>query len=182
MVFVIVMLLVNALVFAFVFASVMDPDATVITAMPPVEGEAVNVAVYVVPLPEKLVREPKVDDTSALVNVVTDSLTVNVTVEVEPDVTEDGFALIKTVGREVSYVTDVVLLAVLLLSAVSVNRVLATKRVPVPAFVLAVGVNTTEYSVEDVVVSVPMVPPVTVMSSTANVDDASESVNMIVSV
>jgi hypothetical protein len=44
-VFVIVMLLVNALVFAFVFASVMDPDATVITAMPPVEGEAVNVAV-----------------------------------------------------------------------------------------------------------------------------------------
>jgi hypothetical protein len=93
---------VNADVFAFVFVSVIDPDATVMTALPPVDGEAVNVAVYVVPLPEKLVREPKVDDTSALVNVVTDSLTVNVTVEVEPDVTEDGFALIKTVGREVS--------------------------------------------------------------------------------
>jgi hypothetical protein len=76
----------------------------------------------------------------------------------------------------------VVLLAVLLLPAVSVNRVLATKRVPVPEFVLAVGVNTTEYSVEDVVVSVPMVPPVTVMSSTANVDDASDSVKVIVSV
>jgi hypothetical protein len=76
----------------------------------------------------------------------------------------------------------VVLLAVLLLPAVSVNRVLATKRVPVPEFVLVVGVNTTEYSVEDVVVSVPMVPPVTVMSSAANVDDASESVNVIVSV
>ena len=134
------------------------------------------------PLPEKLVREPKVDDTSALVNVVTDSLTVNVTVEVEPDVTEDGFALIKTVGREVSYKIDVVLLAVLLLSAISVNRVLATKRVPVPAFVLAVGVNTTEYSVEDVVVSVPMVPPVTVMSSAPNVDDASDNVKVIVSV
>jgi hypothetical protein len=82
----------------------------------------------------------------------------------------------------VSYEIDVVLLAVLLLPAVSVNRVLATKRVPVPAFVLAVGVNTTEYTVEDVVVRVPMVPPVTVMSSAANVDDASESVNVIVSV
>jgi hypothetical protein len=75
-----------------------------------------------------------------------------------------------------------VLLAVLLLPAVSVNRVPATKRVPVPAFVLAVGVNTTEYTVEDVVVSVPMVPPVTVMSSTAKVDDASDSVKVIVSV
>jgi hypothetical protein len=82
----------------------------------------------------------------------------------------------------VSYVIEVVLLAVLLLPAVSVNRVLATKRVPVPAFVLAVGVNTTEYTVEDVVVRVPMVPPVTVMSSAANVDDASDSVKVIVSV
>ena len=35
---------------------------------------------------------------------------------------------------------------------------------------------------DDVVVSVPMVPPETVMSSTANVDDASESVKVIVSV
>jgi hypothetical protein len=173
---------VNADVFAFVFASVIDPDATVMTAVPPVDGEAVNVAVYVVPLPEKLVREPKVDDTSALVNVVTDSVTVKVTVLVAPDDIEDGFALIKTVGREVSYVIDVVLLAVLLLPAVSVNRVLATKSVPVPAFVLAVGVNTTEYTVEDVVVRVPMVPPVTVMSSAANVDDASDSVKVIVSV
>jgi hypothetical protein len=48
--------------------------------------------------------------------------------------------------------------------------------------VLAVGVNTTEYTVEDVVVRVPMVPPVTVMSSAVNVDDASDSVKVIVSV
>jgi hypothetical protein len=39
------MLSVNADVFAFVFESVMDPDATVITAVPPDDGEAVNVAV-----------------------------------------------------------------------------------------------------------------------------------------
>jgi hypothetical protein len=77
---------------------------------------------------------------------------------------------------------DKVLLAVLLLPAVSVNRVLATERAPVPAFVLAVGVKMTEYTVEDVVVSAPMVPPVTVMSSAANVADASDRVKVIVSV
>ena len=135
---------VNADVFAFVFASVMDPDATVITAMPPVDGEAVNVAVYVIPLPEKLVRAPKVDDTSALVNVVTDSVTVKVTVLVAPDEIEDGFALIDTVGREVSYVIEVALLAVLLLPAVSVNLDKATEMEPVPDCVLVVGVNTME--------------------------------------
>ena len=44
------------------------------------------------------------------------------------------------------------------------------------------GVNTTEYTVDDVVVSVPMLPPETVMSSAAKVDDASESVKVMVSV
>ena len=88
--------------FAFVFVSVMDPDATVMTAVPPVDGEAVNVAVYVVPLPEKLVRVPNLAVTSDSVNVVVDSLTVNVTVVAEPDATEAGFALIKTVGAPVS--------------------------------------------------------------------------------
>jgi hypothetical protein len=48
--------------------------------------------------------------------------------------------------------------------------------------VSTVGVNTTEYTVDDVVVSVPMVPPATVMSSAPNVDDASDSVKVIVSV
>ena len=45
MVFVTVMLRVNADVLAFEFASVNDPDVTVITAVPPDDREAVNVAV-----------------------------------------------------------------------------------------------------------------------------------------
>jgi hypothetical protein len=181
-VFVTVKSKVNAVVFAFVFASVIDPEATVMTAVPPVDGEAVKVAVYVVPLPAKFEREPKVDDTSALVNVVTDSVTVNVTVLVAPDDMEAGFALIDTVGRAVSYEIDVVLLTVLLLPAVSVNREVTTERVPVPEFVLVVGVNAAEYTVDDVVVRVPMLPPVTVMSSAVKLDDASDSVKVIVSV
>jgi hypothetical protein len=76
----------------------------------------------------------------------------------------------------------VLLLAVLLLPAVSVNREVTTERVPVPEFVLADGVNTAEYTVDDVVVRVPMLPPVTVMSSAAKLDDASDSVKVIVSV
>jgi hypothetical protein len=63
-----------------------------------------------------------------------------------------------------------------------VNRELTTERVPVPEFVLVVGVNTTEYTVEDVVVSVLMVPPLKVMSSAVKLDDASDSVKVIVSV
>jgi hypothetical protein len=96
------MLKLNADVFALVFASVIDPDATVITAVPPVEREAVKVAVYVVPLPVNPVSVPSVAETSAEVNVVVDSLTVNVTVVVDPDVTEVGLALIDTVGAPVS--------------------------------------------------------------------------------
>ena len=42
--------------------------------------------------------------------------------------------------------------------------------------------NTTEYTVEDVVVSALIVPPEKVMSSAAKVDDASDSVKVIVSV
>ena len=72
--------------------------------------------------------------------------------------------------------------AVLSLPTVSVNVAPATEMEPVPDCVLVVGVNTTEYTVEEVVVSVPMVPPATVMSSAAKVEDASESVNVMVSV
>ena len=75
-----------------------------------------------------------------------------------------------------------VLLAVLLLPAVSVNREVTTERLPVPVFVLADGVNTAEYTVDDVVVRVPILPPATVMSSAAKLDDASDSVKVIVSV
>jgi hypothetical protein len=96
------MLKVNADVFALVFASVIDPDATVITAVPPDERDPVKVAVYVLSLPVKPVRVPNVAETSAEVNVVVDSLTVNVTVVVEPDATEAGLAPIETVGAPVS--------------------------------------------------------------------------------
>jgi hypothetical protein len=44
-VFVTVISKVNAVVLAFEFASVNDPDVTVITAVPPDDREAVNVAV-----------------------------------------------------------------------------------------------------------------------------------------
>lgn len=181
-VFVTVMFCVNAEVLAFAFASVNEPEATVMTAMPPVERDEVKVAVYVVPLPEKLVRVPNFADTSADVNVVVDSLTVNVMVDVEPDDTDVGLALIDTVGAAVSYVMDSELEAVLLLPAVSVKVPNATETVPVPDWVLVVGVNNTEYTVDDVVVSVPIVPPVTVISPTTKFDEAFESVKVIVSV
>jgi hypothetical protein len=57
-----------------------------------------------------------------------------------------------------------------------------TEILPVPEFVFVVGVNTAEYTVDDVVVSVPIEPPATVMSPTAKLDDVSESVNVMVSV
>ena len=127
-------------------------------------------------------RVPSRADTSDEVNVVTDSLTVKVTVVADPDVTDAGLALMVTDGRDVSYVIDSALLAVLLFPAVSVNLDKATEIEPEPEFVLLVGVNTTEYTVDDVVVSEPIVPPETVMSSAANVDDASDKVKVIVSV
>ena len=70
----------------------------------------------------------------------------------------------------------------LLFPAVSVNLDKVTEIEPEPEFKLLVGVNTTEYTVDDVVVSAPMVPPVKVMSSAAKDVDASESVKVIVSV
>ena len=79
-----------------------EPDATVITAVPPVEREPANVAVYEVPLPENPVSVPNVADTSDDVKLVVDSLTVKVTVVVEPDDTVDGLALRETVGAPVS--------------------------------------------------------------------------------
>ena len=97
-----------------------------------------------VPLPEKLVSVPNLADTSDSVNVVTDSLTVNVRFEVEPDVTEGELALMDTDGAAVSYEMVSVLEAVLLLPTVSLNLALATEIEPVPDCVLVVGVNTAE--------------------------------------
>jgi hypothetical protein len=68
------------------------------------------------------------------------------------------------------------------LPVASVNLAVATEIEPVPDCVLVVGVNTTEYTVEDVVVSALMVPPEKVMSAAVKVLDASESVKVMVSV
>ena len=73
----------------------------------------------------------------------------------------------------------VVELAVLALPAASVNVPRATETDPVPLCVLAVGVNTTVYEVPEPA-NEESVPPLTVMSPTANVVDDSD--NVIVSV
>lgn len=181
MVLVTVMLRVNADVLAFEFASVNDPDVTVMTAIPPDDREAVNVAVYEVPLPEKLVRVPKRADTSEDVKVVVDSLTVNVTVVVEPDVNDTGLALIEIVGAAVSKAMLSVLDAVLSLPAPSVNRALATEILPVPDCVLAVGVKVAVYDVP-FPVKLLIAPPVTVTSLEMKLAEDSDRVNVIVSV
>jgi hypothetical protein len=77
---------------------------------------------------------------------------------------------------------DKVVDAVLLLEAMSVKVAPATDKDPVPELVFAVGVNTAEYSVDEMVVSVPMLPPDTVMSPTAKLDEASDSVKVMISV
>ena len=77
---------------------------------------------------------------------------------------------------------DRVLLAVLSLPVASVKVAPATDKDPVPDCVFVVGVNTTEYTVDEVVVSVPMLPPEMVMSPAAKSDDASDSVKVTISV
>jgi hypothetical protein len=75
------------------------------------------------------------------VNVVVDSLTLKVTVVVEPDVNDVEIALMETVGAPVSYEMLSVLDAVLLLPTVSVNVEPLTEIDPVPELILGVGVN-----------------------------------------
>lgn len=72
--------------------------------------------------------------------------------------------------------------AELLLPAVSVNAAPATEMAPVPALVFVVGVKTAVYTVDEVEVNVPIVPPVTVMSPTTKLEDASDNVKVSVSV
>ena len=89
----------------------------------------------------KLVRVPKRTVTSDSVNVVVDSLTLKVTVVVEPDVNDVEIALMETVGAPVSYEMLSMLDAVLLLPTVSVNVEPPTEIDPVPELILGVGVN-----------------------------------------
>jgi hypothetical protein len=73
-------------------------------------------------------------------------------------------------------------LAVFEFPAASVNVAPATEMDPEPVAVSAVGVNTTEYTVDDVAVNDESVPPETVMSPTAKSVAASDNVKVIVSV
>ena len=77
---------------------------------------------------------------------------------------------------------DVVELAVLSLPTASVNASASTEMDPEPDCVLVVGVKTTEYTVDDVVVSADSVPPEKVISPTTNVVEGSDNVKVIVSV
>jgi hypothetical protein len=79
-------------------ASENEPDATDITAVPPADGDAVNVAVYVVPLPEMVLSVPNVALTSAFAKFVVASVEVNVIVEVPPEATVVAVAVMFIVG------------------------------------------------------------------------------------
>jgi hypothetical protein len=81
----------------------------------------------------------------------------------------------------VSYVSDVVELAELLLPAASVNTPLATDTEPEPLCEFAVGVNTTEYDVPEPL-NDDNAPPLTVISPTAKSVADSESVKVNVDV
>jgi hypothetical protein len=86
-----------------------------------------------------------------------------------------------TVATCVSYVIVVAELAVLLFEAASVNVPSATETEPVPLCVFAVGVNDTVYEVPEPVNDVSA-PPLTVMSPTTKLVDASDNVNVSVDV
>jgi hypothetical protein len=80
-------------------ASVNEPDPTVITAVPVVnDDDAVNVAVYVVPLPEMVLSVPNVALTSTFAKFVVASVDVNVIVEVPPEAIDVALAFTVMVG------------------------------------------------------------------------------------
>ena len=83
-------------------ASVKVEDATEIDAVPPLDGDAVKVAVYVVPLPEKLLSVPSVTVISVESNVDVDLPAVNVMVDVAPDAIDAALEVIVIVGAAVS--------------------------------------------------------------------------------
>ena len=77
---------------------------------------------------------------------------------------------------------EYVLLGLLPFPAASVNEEPATEISAVVDCVFAVGVKRTVYSVDDVDVNEESVPPVTEISLTAKLDDASPSLKVRVSV
>ena len=131
--------------FVFPAASANTPIATEIAPVPDcVLAVGVNTAVYTVDdVADIAASVPPVAVASPVTKFVDGSDKVNVNVELSPDFNKAELAAIETVGACVSYVIDVVELAVLLLPAASVNAPLATDTEPEPLCVFAVGVNTT---------------------------------------
>ena len=124
---------------------------------------------------------PPVTVMSEAMKVLDASESVKVMMSVCPDRSDvDPARVMATVGSRVSKGIDRVLDAVLSFPAASVNFAPSTERVAVPDAVSAVGVNKTRYTVEETVVREPMLPPVTVISAAAKVEDASDSVNVMV--
>jgi Flp pilus assembly pilin Flp len=150
------------------------PDCVLVVGVNTTEYTVEDVVVSALMVPPEKVM-------SAAVKVLDASESVKVMVSVWPDRSVvDPARVMVTVGSRVSKGIDKVFDAVLSLPAESVNLAAATERVPVPDSVSAVGVNKTRYTVEETVVSEPMLPPVTVMSLTAKVLDASDSVKVMV--
>jgi hypothetical protein len=121
---VIVISRVEAAVVAFPAASVNEPDATVTTAVPPTDGDAVNTALYVVPLPVIALSVPSVALTSPVANEVVASVEVNVIVAVPPEATVITAGVIVIVGTTPS-TTNALACAILLASAGIVVDVIA---------------------------------------------------------
>jgi hypothetical protein len=100
-----------ATAFKFPAASLNVPLATVITPLAELPAVGVNVAPYVVPLPEKLLSVPPENVISLWVKSVADSLSLKVRVAVCPDPSDVLLLEITMVGGVVSPARVTVLLA-----------------------------------------------------------------------
>jgi hypothetical protein len=162
--------------------SVTASDTTATDPVPAMAPDAVNVTVREVPDVVRFESVPRVTVKSSKVKSMTLSLRVIVMLHVEPEVYVNEHPLSATVGRDVSKLNVIAVLAVFVLVAKSVKTPAPTDRDADPEFVLAVGVNTTVYTDDDTDVKDDNVPPDTVMSPTTKSADASDKVTVTVSV
>ena len=137
-------------------ASVNDPDVTVTTAVPPTDVAAVKVAVYTVLLVVwKLLSVPKVALMSANEKFDVASLAVNVTVEVPPELTDDGLATTVIVGTTPS-ITIALAPAMLLVPLGTVVEVIALPAVSSTVPIVKLETVRSEDDCPDVTVYVPV--------------------------
>ena len=137
-------------------ASVNEPDVTVTTAVPPTDVAAVKVAVYTVLLVVwKLLSVPKVALMSANEKFDVASLAVNVTVEVPPELTDDGLATTVIVGATPS-ITIALAPAMLLVPLGTVVEVIALPAVSSTVPIVKLETVRSEDDCPDVTVYVPV--------------------------